>query len=65
MVIPLRRKQKEIIFGLDMLASHRANINLGSKRIEIGNIHIPIIKKSENFYFLTFTGNLVYVDYHL
>ncbi len=37
----------DMIFGLDMLFSHRANINLKDKRIEIGNIVIPIIKKSK------------------
>jgi DNA damage-inducible protein 1 len=37
----------DMIFGLDMLNSHRANINLRDKRIEIGSVHIPIIKKSK------------------
>ncbi|MCJ7637157.1 MAG: retroviral-like aspartic protease family protein [Nitrososphaeraceae archaeon] len=37
----------DMIFGLDMLNSHRANINLKDKRIEIGDVMIPIIKKSK------------------
>jgi len=39
----------DMIFGLDMLSSHRANINLGKRQIEIGDFHIPIIKKPKLF----------------
>ena len=35
----------DMIFGLDMLNSHRANINLNDRKIEIGKIKIAIIKK--------------------
>lgn len=38
----------DMIFGLDMLSSHRANINLRDRIIEIGDIKIPIIKKTQN-----------------
>ena len=37
----------DMIFGLDMLSSHRANINLAKRVIEIGDIAIPLIKKSK------------------
>lgn len=37
----------DMIFGLDMLSSHRATINLDKRVIEIGNISIPLIKKTK------------------
>lgn len=43
----LKNMDIDMIFGLDMLNSHRANINLKDKRIELdGGVIIPIIKKN-------------------